>query len=201
MPTVGLAQPREFGSEATAANVPIDLTQTQVIYEDAEAAGRLYITHQQPTRTIMVKTRTGPIPVQVIDKFKFFCLSANEFKGRAVSISVITFEEFRDGRQSECSGKVIVSDAKGDMVARFADVGQALEHFKRIEFDGTKMSGYAKLLLPVVRPARVRNKKGKFTVEEIAAAATAAVMAAQRGLAPQPVRARGKKSEEQEEAV
>ena len=188
MPTVGLAQPREFASPQTAQNTIIDLAsrETQIIQEDSEAPSRVYITRTAPLRYQTFMTRNGPIQVPSIDKGKFWCLPEVEFKAAAFSVAVRCKEYVDGGRLMERSGRVIVVDVTGKMVARFNNVPQALEIFAKFNFDPKKLHGSAKLFLPAVRPAAPRVKKGQLSVDQIAAAAVAAVMAANRGTAPAP---------------
>lgn len=85
-----------------------------------------------PTVDVPVRNAVGRVirTLQRVDKSVIFALPSQELRGRAHCVAV------------KPSGRVLVVDKQGALLARFADVGQAEKHLKACKVDVNNLANW-----------------------------------------------------------
>lgn len=89
------------------------------------------IARQVPTQDYEVRNSVGKVirVLRKVDKAAIFALPATELRPRAAIVTV------------KPSGRVLVQDRAGALLARFADREQAVKHLKAAGVDASKLAG------------------------------------------------------------
>ena len=89
------------------------------------------VSRQVPTLEYEVRNSVGKVirVLRKVDKAAIFALPANDLRPRAAILTV------------KPSGRVLVQDRAGALLARFADRDQAVKHLKAAGVDASKLAG------------------------------------------------------------